>query len=463
MDRVSGSFRDPSGTVFKDKDRIIRSVSKLGVEKYLFIKKNNIIEESIKNKFLINTREIDDPTLKQELESIFLLEHQTIPYISYPYEWSFEQLRDAGLHHLNYQLFLLEKGFELIDASAYNVQFIGSDPIFIDCLSLNKYQEGNPWMGHNQFCEQFLNPLLFSSVRKISFNNWYRGSLDGIKNSEIVNMLNFFDKINPAIFFNILLPNLFDKFFRKKNFLDIKKKKDQKQFFLSKRSYIWLIRSLIKFIRNVKNPQLPTFWGRYSYEKTYSDLNYNKKKEIVENFIKKNDLKKIADIGCNDGDFSELCLKSGAKYVVGFDYDQASLEKSFLRSKIKKLNFLPLYLDASNPSANIGWFQDEREGFLERSNFDGVIALAFEHHLAIAKNIPIQNVIKWLLKIAPTGLVEFVPKDDPTIRVMLSLKGDIFPNYTEENFKNILSSQARIINTSQIGDSGRVIYEYRLS
>ena len=97
------------------------------------------------------------------------------------------------MHHLNYQLFLLEKGFELIDASAYNVQFIGSDPIFIDCLSLNKYQEGNPWMGHNQFCEQFLNPLLFSSVRKISFNNWYRGSLDGIKNSEIVNMLNFLE------------------------------------------------------------------------------------------------------------------------------------------------------------------------------------------------------------------------------------------------------------------------------
>jgi ribosomal protein L11 methylase PrmA len=462
MQKIPGSFRDPSGSVFNYQNKIIRSVSKIGEQKYLHVKNKNIIEESIKNNFLINTFEIEDVLLKEKLNCSFLLEHQKLEYVSYPYEWSFEQLRDAAIHHLNYQTFLLEKGFELIDASAYNVQFIRGKPIFIDCLSLNKYQEGSPWFGHNQFCEQFLNPLLFTSSTKVLFNNWYKGSLEGLKNNEIARILNLSLKINPVVFFNILLPNLFDKFSKKKNLSDlalVKNNRIKNNF--NKNSYFWLIRSLKKFISNIKNPLIPTFWGRYNEEKTYSDINYNKKKEIVRNFIIKNNIKKVVDLGCNDGDFSELCLINGAEHVVGLDYDHISLEKSYLRSKTKNLNFLPLYFDAANPSSNIGWYQNERYGFLERCNFDGLIALAFEHHLAIAKNIPLEELIKWFLDIAPLGLIEFVPKNDKTVGIMLSLKGDIFPDYNEENFRKILAKLSNIVSVSEVGDSGRKIYEYK--
>jgi|694.fasta_scaffold82197_4 ribosomal protein L11 methylase PrmA len=461
MKKIPGSFRDPSGNVFNYQNKIIRSVTKIAEQKYLYIKNNNIIEDSIKNNFLINTFEINDVFLKEQLKSSFLLEHQKLEYVSYPYEWSFEQLRDAALHHLNYQIFLLEKNFELTDASAYNIQFIRSKPIFIDCLSLNKYEEGNPWFGHNQFCEQFLNPLLFSASTKVLFNNLYKGSLEGIKNNEIVEILKFGLKINPVVFFNILLPNLFDKFSKKKNISDlILNKNNKKKNNFNKNSYFWLIRSLKKFISNIKNPSTPTFWGRYNEEKTYSDINYSKKKEVVRDFIIKNKIKKVVDIGCNDGDFSELCLNNGAEHVVGLDYDQISLEKSYLRSKKKKLNFLPLYFDASNPSSNIGWYQNERYGFLERCNFDGLIALAFEHHLTIAKNIPLEELVKWFLDIAPLGLIEFVPKNDKTVGIMLSLKGDIFPDYTEENFSKILGRLSHIVSVTEVGDTGRKIYEY---
>ena len=461
MKKIPGSFRDPSGNVFNYQNKIIRSVTKIAEQKYLYIKNNNIIEDSIKNNFLINTFEINDVFLKEQLKSSFLLEHQKLEYVSYPYEWSFEQLRDAALHHLNYQIFLLEKNFELTDASAYNIQFIRSKPIFIDCLSLNKYEEGNSWFGHNQFCEQFLNPLLFSASTKVLFNNLYKGSLEGIKNNEIVEILKFGLKINPVVFFNILLPNLFDKLSKKKNISDlILNKNNKKKNNFNKNSYFWLIRSLKKFISNIKNPLTPTFWGRYNEEKTYSDINYSKKKEVVRDFIIKNKIKKVVDIGCNDGDFSELCLNNGAEHVVGLDYDQVSLEKSYLRSKKKNLNFLPLYFDASNPSSNIGWYQNERYGFLERCNFDGLIALAFEHHLAIAKNIPLEELVKWFLDIAPLGLIEFVPKNDKTVGIMLSLKGDIFPDYTEENFSKILGRLSHIVSVTEVGDTGRKIYEY---
>lgn len=460
MSRISGSFRDPSGNVFKHENKILRTVSKIAEEKYLSIK--NIIQDSIKNNFLIDTIEINDESLKKKFNSSFLLEHKKIPYISYPYEWTFEQLRCAALHHLNYQIFLLDRGFVLTDASAYNIQFIGSNPIFIDSLSLREYENGAPWEGHNQFCEQFLNPLVFSSENKINFNNIYKGSFEGIKNSEIINMLKFMTKIKPVIFFNILLPNFFDSLSKKKKISEsLNKKIFIKKNLFSKNAYLWLINSLKKFIINIKNPSNKTFWGRYNEEKNYSEVNYNIKRSIVKEFIERNKLKKIADIGCNDGDFSELCILSGSEYVVGFDYDQNSLEKSVLRSKEKKLNFLPLYLDATNPSSNMGWFQKERDGFLERCDFDGLIALAFEHHLTIAKNIPLNDMINWLLSIARVGLIEFIPKNDPTIQIMLALKGDIFPDYTEENFVKFLSSKALILNVNKIGDSGRKVYEYR--
>ena len=81
------------------------------------------------------------------------------------------------------------------------------------------------------------------------------------------------------------------------------------------------------------------------------------------------------------------------------------------------------------------------ERFFERLSFDCVIALAFEHHLAIAKNIPLNDVIQWITSLAPKGIIEFVPKNDPTIQSMIKLKGDIFPDYNYDNFeKTILSN-----------------------
>ena len=149
--------------------------------------------------------------------------------------------------------------------------------------------------------------------------------------------------------------------------------------------------------------------------------------------------------------------------MVGFDYDLNAVNNAYKLAKEEKLNFLPLYFDASNPSSNIGWAQNERKGFLERVNFSGMLSLAFEHHLAIAKNIPLDQVVKWLIKTAPKGLIEFVPKNDETIKKMLSLKGDIFKDYNEENFKKFILKEAKIISETKISESGRKIFEYSTS
>ena len=166
-------------------------------------------------------------------------------------------------------------------------------------------------------------------------------------------------------------------------------------------------------------------------------------------------------MGCNDGKYSELSLNNGSKSIIGFDFDINAIDKAYKKALNKNLNFLPLYFDASNPSGNIGWDEKERKSFKNRAKFDAILALAFEHHLAIAKNIPLNQVIDWLVSLAPTGLIEFVPKNDLTVIKMLELKGDIFPNYTIQNFENKLSIKTQILSKTKVSESGRTIYEYK--
>jgi len=221
-----------------------------------------------------------------------------------------------------------------------------------------------------------------------------------------------------------------------------------------------ILSQLRKFIIGLQDNKNISTWDDYSKNNSYSIEDKNKKKDCVIQFCKKNNFKIIADLGCNNGEYSILSVKNGCKKVIGFDFDINAIDEAYRNSSKDNLDFLPLHFDASNPSPNIGWNQKERYGFLERANFDAIIALAFEHHLSIAKNIPLHDVVKWLVSLAPRGLIEFVPKNDETIKKMLEFKGDIFPDYNEENFEKYLSENCRIISKNIISKSKRTLYEY---
>ena len=242
---------------------------------------------------------------------------------------------------------------------------------------------------------------------------------------------------------------------KKINLDQISKKKFPKKSFLS------MLSNMKNFIISLKIKKSRTLWDDYSKNNTYKKKEEDIKKKIVKEFANRHKFKILAELGCNDGVYSKICLGNGCEYVVGFDYDLNAINNAYKTSKDEKLNFLPLYFDASNPSSNLGWYQNERRGYMERLNFSGMLSLAFEHHLAIAKNIPLDQVLKWLINIAPHGLIEFVPKNDETIKKMLILKGDIFNDYNEENFRSLILKNANIVSETIISDSGRKIFEYQ--
>ena len=456
------SFRDNLGNIYYFEKKILRTINTNSKENFEFLVDNKILEESIKKKFLIDSKVINKNELPKYFSRFdYVVESKLIPYISYPYEWSFEQLKCAAIHHLDFQIFLFKKGAILRDSSAYNIQFIGSEPVFIDLLSIKKYQEGEYWIGYKQFCENFLNPLLLGSIKGITHNAWFRGNLEGISSVELNKILTLREKMSLKIFSHVFLQARLNTMTIESSKKTLKKYQNLKK--LSKNSYISIIKDLRDWISKLSFKKETTIWQNYSKENTYCVSEFDKKKLIVSEFVKKRKPSTLIDLGCNDGVYSKLCLDNGVQNVIGIDFDQNAISNAFIKAKKNKDNFLPLVLDAANPSPNHGWFQTERKGFLERFKSQALIALAFEHHLIISKNIPLEQFIDWLLKISNNGLVEFIPKSDETIQKMLEFREDIFLNYTEIEFENYLKSKSNIINKTTITKSGRVIYEFNMN
>ena len=453
-----GSFRDPAGKIVYFNNKILRLLNDEGKNRFQFLKKDNLLENCISKKFLIESNEVTNEILNlEEFKNKTVLEHNKLDYISYPYDWSFDQLKDAAIPHLDFHIFLLNNNASLIDASAYNIQFNGCKTIFIDILSIKKYEDGEYWKAHKQFCENFLNPLVLKSKKNIDFNNWFRGNLEGITTKDLNSLLTLKDKFSYNIFTQVVLLNYLERKALKNKAIDLKQV-NQKKF--PKSSFLGMLNNLKKFISSLELKKEKTIWDDYSQKNTYKEEEENLKKKIVKEFSSKYKFQILADLGCNDGVYSKICLENGCNFVVGFDYDLNTINNAYKIAKKEKLNFLPLYFDASNPSSNLGWYQNERKGYIERINFSGMLSLAFEHHLAIAKNIPLNQVLEWLIKTAPQGLIEFVPKNDETIKKMLTLKGDIFKDYNEQNFKNLILKNAKIISEKTISESGRKVFEY---
>ena len=213
-----GSFRDPDARVAYLNDSVYRIVYHNGFKKFDFVKK--ILENKSVAEYLIETEEVSQQELKllnSDIDkNVKVFKHKKIEFISYPYEWSFHRLKDAALHHLDLHINLLKNNATLIDAYSYNIQFNNYSPLFIDLMSIKEYSDGEFWVGHKQFCESFLNPLVLKSKLGIDYNNWFKGNLEGINTGDLSKLLKLKHMFSWNIFYNIFLLDYFEKKYKKK-------------------------------------------------------------------------------------------------------------------------------------------------------------------------------------------------------------------------------------------------------
>ncbi len=440
----SASFRDPSGQVYRIDGRIYRTVTDRALDDFEALRASGLYDELAAAGKVV-AAEIVEGEVPEALrrQARVVLEHPPLPFVSYPYEWSFAALKAAALHHLDVHQTALERGMTLSDASAYNIQFIGARPIFIDTLSFRPYRSGEYWTGHRQFCEQFLIPLLLRAMFGTPHNDWYRGSLEGIRTADFTRLLPWRRKLSWNVLSQLVLPTAFEGSAGRGDISVTSSTLRDTKFPLA--AYQGLLRRLHKWIAGLApRDRRPTAWQNYSLENSYGPEEAEAKRAFVRGFIEAEKPATVWDLGCNAGDYSEVALRSGAGYVVGWDFDQGALDAGFARAGEGNLAFTPLYFDATNPAPDQGWAQEERRGMSGRGPADAVLALAFVHHLAIARNLPLPRVARWLTGLARSGVVEFVPKEDPMVQTMLKLREDIFPDYSLERFLDCLGAHATV-------------------
>lgn len=457
--RDPASFRDPGGHVYVVEGEVFRTVMPRAREDYEFVRSTGVLQELSRRNLVIPAAEVTGERVSARAgkDAAYVLQHPAIPFISYPYEWSFPALKAAALLTLDVHLDALEHGVTLSDASAYNIQFIGPRPVFIDYLSFRKYREGEFWIGHRQFCEQFLNPLLLTSATGVPHHAWYRGTLEGIPAGDLSRVLPLRRKLS----WNVLTHVVLQAGLSRPQATGDAARVSTMKFPLD--AFRRMLRSLRRWIETLEPAgSRGTIWADYARNNSYTDDDARRKAEFVAEFVQSTRPHMLWDIGCNTGDYAAVALRSGARTVVGFEADHGALDLAFSRASSEGLSLLPLYLDAANPSPSQGWNEAERRGLRDRAKADAVLALAVVHHLAIGRNVPLPAVVDWLIDLAPAGVIEFVPKSDPMVKRMLRLREDIFADYDEETFLEAVRRRAEVVSSSRAGTSGRLLVRYRV-
>lgn len=450
---VSGSFRDPCGFLFKREDSIYRQVNHVYKEDYDLLMESGLYESLVSAGLLVPHEEVDIEGANTDV-AYKIIKPKLIPFISYPYEWSFSQLKDAALTTLGIQKKAFEYGMSLKDCSAYNIQFLHGKPIFIDTLSFEKYREGQPWVAYKQFCQHFLAPLALMSYTDVRLSQLLRVYIDGIPLDLASSLLPLRSRFKFTLLSHIHLHARGQKHFAKKT-VDMTRHK------MSRLSFIGVVDNLETAVKKLKWHPKGTEWADYYDDTNYSPDAIQHKKQLVAEFIKRIDPESVWDVGGNVGTFSRITSDKG-KQTICFDVDPAAIEKNYLDCISRgDTCIIPLLLDITNPSSGIGWSNQERMSLKERGPADVVLALALIHHMAISNNVPLDRIAKFLSDICSSLIIEFVPKSDSQVQRLLATREDVFPKYTQTAFEQEFSKYFNIEYSEPIMDSERTLFLMR--
>ena len=451
IEQLGASFRDPAGFLFSYEGVLYRQVNQAGAQDYSLLMDSGLYAKLVKSRLLIPHTETDQPFVHEDAAGYKVIQPERVPFISYPYEWSFSQLKDAALATLSIQKRALKAGMTLKDASAYNIQFVGGKSTLIDTLSFARYEEGKPWDAYRQFCQHFLAPLALMAHVDVRLSQLLRVYIDGIPLNLASRLLPFRTRLNFGLLTHVHVH------------AGVQARYSQAQTqntrgAMTKNAFVALIDNLAATVRKLNWKGAGTEWGNYYEITNYSDAAFEHKKELVSRWTEQFKPALVWDLGANNGVFSRIAGATGA-YTVAWDVDPAAVEQDYLQMKAaKETNLLPLLLDLTNPSPALGWDNRERDSFEERGPAEMMLALALIHHLAISNNVPLPQLADFFASAGKRLVIEFVPKSDSQARLLLASRKDIFPDYSVEGFEAAFSRRFKIIEKVGVRESERVLY-----
>jgi hypothetical protein len=427
---------------FDNSELLYKELSKAEYEDVKKILENKQFQTLYKNYIIptwtINTKELE---IDHDNESIFFLVQQSPKMISYPFEWSFNMLKDAALLLLT----IVKKSmFNICTGSAYSISYINGEMKFNDILSVTDNISNKPWAGYYQFLQEFLFPLLLTSLSGINFSIWWRGTLRGISLDEIQKLLAKYDQFTD-ILKRLKLPTENDYK------LDIS--------LLNKEDSINTIDQLYHLISTLEPlySEQQLHWIAYEKNKDYNSSDIKAKEDFIISGLKHLKARRVIDLGSNTGYYSNL-LTNDAEHVVATDLEPACIDtiySSLKASTNKKIT--PIVCNLLNPSADSGYGFAEYKNIFTRANADFFLALAVMHHITVPTHISLSQFVKSLKLIAGSGIIEWISPEEEMNKRALVKENHRYKNYNWNNFVNLIERDFEIIDTIDLHSGHRTL------
>jgi hypothetical protein len=462
MSSLPSSFRDPSGFVFSHDGCVFRQINANFAPSFDQFIDSGLYQVLVAKGYLVAHEDVTASDIPRQPGCYKLIEPQQLPYISYPYEWSFSQLQDAAMLTLRIQTVALKHGFVLKDASAYNIQFVDGKPIFIDTLSFEPYEEGSPWVAYRQFCQHFLAPIALMAYVDVDLGKLLVTHIDGVPLALASKLLPARTRLNYGlqahIHLHVKLQSSYADAAGGSAGTNATTKAHKTT--LSSGGLQAIVESLAALVRKLEWKPPKTEWGDYYDHTNYSDDSTLRKQELVSQLLSsiEQPLHIVHDLGANTGEYSRIAAEH-ADLVFSQDIDPVAVERNYRQVKASEpRNLLPLLQDLFSPSPAIGWANEERDSFRQRGRCDALMALALVHHLAISNNTPLDRIANLFTELADWLIIEFVPKSDSQVIRLLETREDIFPDYNEESFEQVFMECFDISRKEPVAGSQRCIY-----
>ncbi len=452
-----GSFRDPDTKVFRHDGAVFRCLTPRALSDWERLASTSFFKRLTAEHRVIPTEQVRDraglPALDAKWAAV--LKHETVPLVSYPYEWPFSMLRDAALLQLDVTLAALEEGMTLKDATPFNIQWVGSHPTFIDIGSFTAYHAGEPWMGYRQFCKLFLYPLLLQAYRNVSFHPWLRGSLDGIEAEQVRSMLRAQDYLRPGVLTHVYLQAKAQSRYEG-SVRDIRA--DLRAAGFDAELIKHNVARLRRLVEGLRWKRTRSTWSNYQHTHTYQSDELRDKVAFVTQALTPRRWHRVWDLGCNTGIYSRLASEH-ADYVLAIDADHVVIDRLYQTLQAEGCtNILPLISDCADPSPGLGWRGLERRPLNERGAPDLILCLALMHHLVIGRNIPLDELIGWLAGFGAELVIEFVGRDDPMVRQLLRHRADQDFDYSPDAMEAALARHFGTVRRQSLASGTRILY-----
>lgn len=464
------SYRDPAGCLFFIEElpyRLVRDHALRDLQNFIaspmakrWVERGSLVRtEPLSPEDFAQLRPSESAASSSQYAGAF--RHEAIPFASFPHEWTSMQLYRAAELTLSLAEELLSEGRVLKDATPFNVLFRGTQPVFVDILSIEPWPEQQlVWLAYSQFVRTFLLPLLVARSSGMPLRSVFAWSRDGIEPEQAHRLLSPMQRLTPAALSLVTLPLAASRILAAAGTTDAVAHRAQRPTHLAPRIRASLFRGLRRHLRRVVPASTAdTHWARYTAE-NHDRRYHSRKADIVAEFVRQNPVRTCLDLGCNTGELALAAARSGAS-VVAVDADDTAVSRLFAAASTACVDILPLVMDITAPSPAQGWRNVETPSFLDRARqrFDLVLAMALVHHLVIGSGLPLSEVLELLASVSRRWvLIEFVPGTDPFSQRVARGRPVAASQLTVGEFEQACAQRFLIRAQWDLQNGGRVAY-----